>query len=194
MPVPLFLCFVIGVSFAFGAACSPSRGDDDDSSAAGDDDTSAAGDDDDSGQSGDDDDAVSSCDAPQPPYSLSLSGAASASIDVASVDCRDLSGDNWSVSYVNDLGWDIRFTAGPLVEGETLETGISITVQNNGKVLSFSGRTQFDHVAAVEVLGFAPDEGRYPCGYLTTEALLSPTNEELSLAPQPLPFHCTSGS
>jgi len=172
--------------------CVPTEEPGDDDTA--DDDDSAAGDDD---TAGDDDDAASNCEAPGPPYTIEFSGDYSGVFVFDDFACTDYNGDEWSLSYVNASGWQLRVVAGPLVEGETLSpesdpAKIDITLQNNSKQAVYSGRLSFGHVASIDVQRYQSPSG--PCGYLSTEPLLSPggSGGSISLGPQPLPFNCSN--
>ena len=154
--------------------------------------TWSCGDDDDSQG---DDDAASNCTAPAPPYTFEFSGDHSGTFVFDDFSCTDYNGDEWSVSYVNSGGWQLRMVAGPLAEGESLGPGtdpakIDITLQNNSKQAVYSGGLSLGHVASVEVERYQSPSG--PCGWLTTDPLLSPGAEggSVSITPQPIPFNC----
>ena len=190
------LCPLLCLMLVF-VGCPPAddRLDDDDS---GDDDDSAAGDDD---TTSDDDDAVSLCDAPASPYTFELVITDSAgvnsteSLDFDGLACTDYNGDEWSISYSNSSGWQLRVVAGPLVEGETLDgdvtsSKIDITLQNNSLQAVYSGRLSMGHSSSIEVQRYQSPAG--PCGWLSTEPLQAPSADGGSVAvgPQPIPFNC----
>ena len=192
----LFCPLLILVLVALGCPPMDDRLDDDDSS---DDDDSAAGDDDDTAS--DDDDAASSCDAPAPPYTLELlttdgEGVSSTeSLDFDALVCTDYNGDEWSISYSNASGWQLRVVAGPLVEGETLDgddspSKIDITLQNNSLQAVYSGRLSMGHPSSIDVQRYQSPAG--PCGWLSTEPLQAPSASggSVAISPQPIPFNC----
>ncbi|HCP45256.1 MAG TPA: hypothetical protein DIU15_04410 [Deltaproteobacteria bacterium] len=137
-----------------------------------------------------------------------------------SFECTDQNGDSWLLRYTNADGWQFRISAGPLVAGETLTSGIDITLQNNGlgASASFSGRTSLGHSASLEVEQYVSDacipctidehcgEGGQcgednccigkdpvaPCVLLTTDPLSATAagGGTLSISPQPIPIDC----
>ena len=189
-----FLLLLLSTALLVCVGCAPADPDpgDDDDDTAGDDDDSSAGDDD---TAGDDDDDVSGCDAPGPPYTIEFGGDYTGSFEFDTFACTDYNGDEWSLSFGNSAGWQLRVVAGPLAEGETLgpdsdPAKIDITLQNNSKSAVYSGRMSLGHVASIEVQRYQSPGG--PCGYLSTEPLASPggSGGSISLSPQPLPFNC----
>ncbi len=164
---------------------------DDDDDIVSDDDDSAAGDDDTDG----DDDTAAACDAPGAPYSIDFTGDYSGNFVFDTFACTDYNGDEWSLSFTNSAGWQLRVVAGPLAEGETLGPGsdpakIDITLQNNSKQAVYSGRLSLGHQASIEVQRYQGPAG--PCGFITSEALQAPGDGggSISLSPQPIPFNC----
>jgi len=189
---PVSALSVLLASLVLAAGCPPSTDDDDDDSVS-DDDDSAQGDDDTAGD--DDDDTAGACDAPSGPYSIDFAGEYSGTFLFDDFSCTDYNGDEWSLSYINSSGWQLRVVAGPLVEGETLgpdsePAKIDITLQNNAKQAVYSGRLSLGHVASVQVQRYQSPAG--PCGFITSEALEAPGGGggSITLSPQPIPFNC----
>ncbi|MBJ93040.1 MAG: hypothetical protein CMP23_01045 [Rickettsiales bacterium] len=196
------LCFLFPLlSLLLLSGCGPDERvlDDDDDSAVSDDDDSAAADDDDSPS--DDDDAGGGCAAYGPPYTFELELVSSEgessteSVAFDGLSCTDYNGDEWSISYSNVDGWQLRVVAGPLAQGQTLSAEVAnakidITLQNNSQQAVYSGRLSMGHLSSLEVQRYQGPEG--PCGWLTTEPLPAPSagGGSVAIGPQPLPFDC----
>ena len=192
----LTLFWLAALSFLC-TGCPPSDDDRDDDDSLDDDDSSVADDD----TAADDDDTSSSCDAAGPPYTfeLQISGAeggdSTEQVVFDGFACTDYNGDEWSISYSNASGWQLRVVAGPLAEGEVLDgtiapSKIDITLQNNSLQAVFSGRLSLGHVSSIEVQRYQSPAG--PCGWLTTEPLQAPSagGGSVTISPQPIPFNC----
>jgi len=159
----------------------------------GDDDaTTPADDDDDATTPADDDDSVTpaDCAQPGPPYVIDFAGTYSGARTFADFGCQDYGGDEWAVSYTSADGWQLRVVAGGIAQGAEITQDIQITLQNNGKQVVFSGRTEQGHVASFLAESYAP--GYPPCGTWTTATLQSSgaTPGSVDLSPQPIPFRC----
>ena len=120
---------------------------------------------------------------------------ATESLDFDALVCTDYNGDEWSISYSNASGWQLRVVAGPLVEGETLDgddspSKIDITLQNNSLQAVYSGRLSMGHPSSIDVQRYQSPAG--PCGWWSTEPLQAPSagGGSVAISPQPIPFNC----
>lgn len=174
------LPYVLGATFLL-AACPPAQPDDDD------DDDSGADDDDSAGT--DDDDAADGCPSPDGPYDLELSGGQSLNLSMA-VDCSNFGGDSWQIRFT-ESNWVLRLTTGPLVDGEPISQGVSLTLLDQTNIDStYAGRTDQGHFAEVTAMDYTGDA---PCGTFVSDPLPNTSaagGADVAFGPQPFAFRC----
>ena len=125
------------------------------------------------------------------PLVLDVSGDQNISLSFDQFECEDYGGDNWKMSWTSsDSDWLLRVVAGPMVDGEVLDSGISITFMDvAAQAAVYSGNTMSGHDATLTPQGYI---GSSPCGSFTTAVLpaTSSTGASMALSPQPIPFRC----
>ncbi len=149
-----------------------------------------SGDDDDSAGSGDDDDGADTCSAAAGPYDLELTGGQNMTLAGMEIDCSDFGGDTWQIR-ITDPNWVLRITTGPLISGEPISQGVSLTLLEQGNIdHTYAGNVATGHVAAVTAEAY---DGGPPCGTWTSDPLPNTSaagGADVTLGPQPFPFRC----
>ncbi len=161
-------------------ACTRTAPQDDDSTDdEAEDDDSAAGDDDTTPQD--------ACTASSGTFDLQITGAINETHPFSLTSCEYYNGDVWRISYDSADGWIFRIITGPLVEGQEVTTGHSVSLVS-GNTYSFTGRSDQGLAAGVTAQTYQDEQP--PCGLWTTSALHSATLGDVQLATQPFNFRC----
>jgi hypothetical protein len=153
----------------------------------GEDDDDSSVEDDDSG--GDDDDAAADCASPDGPYELVLSGGQTLTLSMA-VDCSNFGGDSWQIRFT-EASWVLRVTTGPLIDGQPISDGVSITLLDAADISNtYAGNTFQGHFAEITAEGYT---GGPPCGTFVSDPLPNTSiagGPDVTFGPQPFPFRC----
>jgi len=155
----------------------PTPEDDDDDSSVDDDDAA------------DDDDVADGCPSPAGPYDLDLSGGQNMTLSM-DVDCSNFGGDSWQIRFT-EASWVLRVTTGPLVDGEPISQGVSITLLDQTNIdHTYAGNTFQGHVAEITAMDYS---GEAPCGWFTSDPLPNTSavgGADVTFGPQPFGFRC----